>query len=143
MPFDRNKVFKSESDHGKAWNRGYLPHIEERGSVYFVTFRTADSLPAEIHERMLAERERILRTTGNEKEARNSYYRATELELDKGHGRCELRKPKCATIVADSLEFFNGARYDLDAWCVMPNHVHVVFSVREGFQLFSLLHSWK
>jgi REP element-mobilizing transposase RayT len=48
-----------------------------------------------------------------------------------------------AKIVADSLLYFDGLRYDLYAWCVMPNHVHVVFRPLSNYGLGDILHSWK
>ncbi len=38
---------------------------------------------------------------------------------------------------------FHGKRYRLFAWCLMPNHVHVLFSPLQGNMLENILHSWK
>ncbi|MDP3739007.1 MAG: transposase [Hyphomonadaceae bacterium] len=46
--------------------------------------------------------------------------------LDRGLGSCVLKHPKCAEIVENELLHHDGDRYHLIAWCVMPNHVHVV-----------------
>ncbi len=48
-----------------------------------------------------------------------------------------------ATAIAESLKHFADQRYDLIAWCVMPNHVHVVFTPFAGETLDDILHSWK
>jgi REP element-mobilizing transposase RayT len=48
-----------------------------------------------------------------------------------------------AEVVAGALRHFDGVRYKLYAWCVMPNHVHVVFLPFEGFSLSDIVHSWK
>jgi REP element-mobilizing transposase RayT len=45
--------------------------------------------------------------------------------------------------VEAALLHFDGARYRLLAWCVMPNHVHVMIETLEGFPLADVLHSWK
>lgn len=34
-------------------------------------------------------------------------------------------------------------RYKLHAWCVMPNHVHVVVEPLQSFELPDIIHSWK
>src|ERR1041385_6648786 len=34
-------------------------------------------------------------------------------------------------------------QYELDAWCVMPNHVHVLIYVPGQAELDRILHSWK
>ncbi|HAT10367.1 MAG TPA: isochorismate synthase, partial [Planctomycetes bacterium] len=38
---------------------------------------------------------------------------------------------------------FDGARYRIHAWCVMPNHVHVLVELPPGIQLAGIVHSWK
>ena len=43
----------------------------------------------------------------------------------------------------DALLFFDGKRYGLHAWVVMPHHVHVLFTPFKGEQLDKILHSWK
>lgn len=63
--------------------------------------------------------------------------------LNRNHGECLLRNESAAQIVANALKNFEGKRYALHAWCVMPNHVHVIFRPHEGFSLTGVLHSWK
>ncbi len=55
--------------------------------------------------------------------------------LDKGCGTCVLQRPELSRIVADSLLYFDGVRYNMGDFVVMPNHVHllVVFTVRRTF----------
>ncbi|MCZ7605514.1 MAG: DHHA1 domain-containing protein [Planctomycetota bacterium] len=60
-----------------------------------------------------------------------------------GYGECWLKDERCARIVANALQHFDGERYELHAWCVMPNHVHVVFKPAAGHGLSDILHSWK
>jgi len=63
--------------------------------------------------------------------------------LDQGYGSCIFRDDKNASIVAGALRFFDRVRYRLHAWCVMPNHVHVMMYLRHGATLDRVLHSWK
>jgi REP element-mobilizing transposase RayT len=63
--------------------------------------------------------------------------------LDEGSGKCWLREDRIAKIVADAVAFFDGTRYHLSAWCVMPNHVHAVLQPMNCYQLPKILHSWK
>ena len=63
--------------------------------------------------------------------------------LDINYGNCWLRDPECAEIMANALRFFDGERYRLLAWCVMPNHVHVVVRPFEGNELSKIMQSWK
>jgi putative transposase len=72
-----------------------------------------------------------------------AFTEACERFLDQNVGECFLRDHRAAQIVADSLKHFDSVRYQLFAWCVMPNHVHAVFSCAEGFDTSSILHSLK
>lgn len=47
------------------------------------------------------------------------------------------------TIVVEALRYFDGSRYDLVAWVVMDDHVHVVVCPREGSVLAKIVHTWK
>ena len=110
---------EAERDRGfLGWNqRGYLPHYDAPGAVQFVTFRLHDSFPASLRsewEALLAVEDR------REQRAKLEEY------LDKGRGEALLRRPELARIVAEALQHFDGERYQLLAWVVMPNHVHVL-----------------
>jgi putative transposase len=117
-------------------NRGYLPHLESKRGIYFVTFRLADSLPqtflGELRGRELSK---------PKAERRES--KEIEEYLDRGVGSCCLKVPRIANIVASALREFDGARYRMLAWCIMPNHVHVVFQSFPHHQLADILHAWK
>ncbi|MEA2345488.1 MAG: putative methylase [Thermoanaerobaculia bacterium] len=62
---------------------------------------------------------------------------------DAGHGSCLLRDVRAATITENALLHFDRERYRLVAWCVMPNHVHAMVELNQGFTLSNVLHSWK
>jgi menaquinone-specific isochorismate synthase len=66
-----------------------------------------------------------------------------EAQLDSGQGECHLRNPEIARLVTEALGRFEGQRYELHEWCVMPNHVHVVLRPLSGHSLAEILHSWK
>ena len=132
--------------------RGKLPHLKKEGAVYFVTFRLADSLPAHEVARLKHERQVILEQaraaksplTWHEEEQLLAWYcDKVEALLDAGHGACWLSKPEIADLVAGALKHFNGQRYELRAWVVMPNHVHAVIWPMPGHTLSDILHSWK
>jgi REP element-mobilizing transposase RayT len=63
--------------------------------------------------------------------------------LDQGSGACHFRRPEIADVVEGALKHFEGERYEMLAWCVMPNHVHTVFKESGGWPLARILHSWK
>ena len=127
----------------KEWHsRGYLPHFDHPGLVQSVTFRLADSLPAEKLAQWQAELEipAGARAFGPQV---IEYHRRIEEWLDRGHGSCALRDSRVASMVAGALLHFDGERYRLLAWVVMPNHVHVLIETLPGFPLGDVVHSWK
>jgi REP element-mobilizing transposase RayT len=69
--------------------------------------------------------------------------RKLELMIDDGRGRCVLRDPGNADLVREAFEHFDGERYRLIAWVVMPNHVHVVIEQIGGHRLSNVVQSWK
>jgi REP element-mobilizing transposase RayT len=132
--------------------RARLPHWSARHAVYFVTWHLADALPAEVLIRLRVERDRersrIEKLRGAMTGAESAtiervYVDALEEWLDSSAGACVLGDSRCASIVRDALLHFDGVRYQLHAWCVMPNHVHVVFSSVPDFSVSTVLHSWK
>jgi len=126
--------------------RGYLPHVKADGGTYFVTFRLDDSLPRELVARLKTQTRAADDATGDpeaRRAAERAYFRGFEAALDASHGACWLRRAEIAAVIAGALRHFDGARYRLSAWVVMPNHVHVVVTPLPGFLLSAILHSWK
>jgi REP element-mobilizing transposase RayT len=136
----------------KVQKRARLPHWHADHAIYFITWHLADALPAEVMARFRgeldAERANICRIRGTATIAEQRMLDAALIEacerfLDQHNGECLLRDRRAAQIVADSLQFFDDVRYQLYAWCVMPNHVDIVFSCMKGFDISSILHSLK
>ena len=130
--------------HVRRRSRGRLPHWEADDADYFVTFRLRDSLPVPIVRQLLIERAHLVQTaqTDAEQVAIDKAF-AVRLDsyLDAGYGACILREH--ASVVASALRHFDGVRYEVHAWCVMPNHVHVLFHLASGRDLSRVVHSWK
>lgn len=66
-----------------------------------------------------------------------------EAWLDAGEGSCVLRDPVIRGIVQAALQHFDGERYELGDFVVMPNHVHVLFRPFGTHRIEDILHSWK
>jgi len=118
----------------RGWrSRGYLPHFDAPGVRQMITYRLEDAMPANRRhewETLLAiedEREKRIRI---------------ESYLDAGHGECHLRQPEIAALVQENLLHFDGTRYRLLAWVVMPNHVHALIETAQT-PLAEILHGWK
>ena len=145
----------------KKRHGAYLPHWTQEGGSYAVTFRLWDSLPQHVIESWLFERKNIVKTAermnrplSKQEEQRLAHLHSEKVEryLDAGYGSCYMRDGRIASIVARALVHFEGRRYSLAAWCVMPNHVHVVVQPFAGItsgtpvprcELPDILYSWK
>jgi REP element-mobilizing transposase RayT len=105
----------------QGWHeRGYLPHRDEPGLTQLVTFRLKDSFPKSLQSEWAH-----LWEIEDDRERRKKL----EAYLDKGRGECHLRRYDVAKLVEVTLRFFRSELYELRAWVVMPNHVHVLFKV--------------
>jgi len=118
--------------------RRNLPHFQPPGATLFITFRLAGSFPAAVLADLRAEAKRMqaeLQREPDSPERSERIYRAQrrffgkwDAALDAGAGPDWLSKPDVAALVAEEMHYFDGMRYDLLAYCVMPNHVHVIFT---------------
>lgn len=154
---DRGGDLRSPSDPRMTRNTsGSLPHWFKEGATYAVTFRLADSIPRSALEeyrrekRMLEEIEQKAEKEGEETTVRDAhdkieslYSERMEAALEAGHGECHLRRPEIAAIVRDAIFRFEGERFELGAWCVMPNHVHLLIKPLESHSLSEILQGMK
>ena len=146
---------KTEITHGD------LLHWEQMNAFYFITWRTADSIQQEALASWQSQREAWLWAHGidpkldtwqrdlehlPEAEYREFYQLFTTKWhglLDDCHGECVLRQPELSEIVEASLRHFDGERYSLEAFVVMPNHVHVLAGIPGRGAMQKLCRSWK
>jgi REP element-mobilizing transposase RayT len=117
---------------GPGWcSRGYLPHFDQAGLLQMLSFRLADALPNAV----LISLQMLARDAEKRKRL--------EALLDDGYGACLLRDARIARTVETTLLRFDGERYRLLAWVIMPNHVHALIETIPGWPLSSTLHAWK
>ena len=122
-----------------GWHsRGYLPHFDGRAVPQFITLHLADSLPKKVIEKWkdelrgaLSSRDRLL------------LQNRIERYLDIGYGSAFMKDSRIANLVQNSLLKFDGERYKLFAWAVMPNHLHTLMRRFEGYELSDIMHSLK
>ena len=133
-------------------SRGKLPHWEADNAIYFVTFRLADSLTQHVLHGFEFERRDIIATavkmnralsTAEQKRLEDLVSERIQDKLDGGTGSCVLARPAIADLVSKTLQHFAQTRYRMFAWCVMPNHVHVLFRILGNCSLADLVRSWK
>lgn len=130
-----NRQQHTSTNPHKGWHsRGYLPHFDQPELVQSITFRLADALPAH-----------IVASLNQDKQKLTSFEKRQRIEdfMNAGHGECFLRDPRIGQLVENALKYFDGERYRLLAWVIMPNHVHVLIETIYGFPLHKIMLSWK
>jgi putative transposase len=117
----------------------HLPHQVPRGFPIFLTWNLKGAMPRAAVEALQRERRRLEDQpprpgeTDAERRIREGkwIFVAADRFLDQAaDGPMHLKDPRAAKIVEDSILFGAGERYDLFAWCVMSNHVHVLLTPR-------------
>lgn len=137
-------VTPEPSNEIKDWHRRFhsVPHRENK-ALQSITFRLYDSLPKEVIEEI----KRKLDINEDDSSCDSIQYQRLRQKIaefeDAGYGQCFLRDERIAAIMQDTLKHFDGERYQLICWCIMPNHVHVLIEVNEGWSLSRIMHGWR
>lgn len=121
-------------DEDRIYFERKLPHYQPAEATYFITFRLANSLPAEVVERLKEERKKELSTVEQDAilsyKTQKKYFGKYDEYLDRvSHGPKWLSNDKVSKIVSESLHYWDGKRYTLICYCIMPNHVHLVIEM--------------
>ncbi len=129
--------------------RNRLPHWQQGHVWVYVTWRLGDAMPAGLLRQWQEEKETWLKKhpepwdTKTQREYVELFNERIDHWLDQGMGSCVLRDPENAAIVANALHHFDGDRYEIASFVVMPNHVHVLFRPLGKNKLENILKSWK
>jgi putative transposase len=141
------------------------PHWSQAGAIVFITARTADSIPREVFTRWECEKhawlDRLEQQLGRpvrrgrhwkavieeldvtqRRDFAKCFNRQREVQLDRCHGLCWLRVPEYAQIVADSLLHFDGKRYRMGDFVIMPNHLHLLAAFSDPKSMAAQIDSW-
>ena len=122
-----------------GWHsRGYLPHFDGGEIAQTVTIRLFDSMPQAVLEQWRAELQHLPQEDFDREQRKRM-----DAYLDRGYGSCYLQEDRIAKIVQDALLHFDGERYALHAWVVMPNHLHALFTPKANWEMSQITHSWK
>ena len=118
-----------------------LPHYQPSGATFFVTYRLAGSLPVVVIDRLNQEFQQQcqalqrnakpgISTTEAIYTLRKKYFAKFDACLHRNPNEPYwLSDERVAAIVADSLHFLAQRYFDLWAFCIMPNHVHILIQL--------------
>ena len=121
----------------RYWHsRGYLPHFDKEEYTQFITFRLADSMPQEVLEKWRVE-------LGKGEITDIDLRRRIEVYLDQNYGSGHLRDSRIAAVLQETLLKWDGERYKLIAWVIMPNHGHVLLTPAPEVTVSDIVHSIK
>ncbi len=121
----------------RTFYRRNLPHWQPAGATLFITFRLAGSPPRAVIDELQAERDREERVLARITDVEERWCQAS-LNARRAFGRWDialdgasngprwLQEAPIATVVAEALHYRDQRAYDLLAFCIMPNHVHLV-----------------
>ena len=147
MQLDEPQFFNpfAEIEHTK----NHLPHWQQPGVTYLITFRLSDAVPTALRDSWQNEREAWLKwhpkpwSADTTREYHEQFSAREDQWLDAGHGECILRDPRCRANLEPTLRHFDGERYHHHAWVIMPNHVHVLVSLCATSKLGEVVGAWK
>lgn len=128
---------------------GNLPHWHQDGKIQFVTFRLADSLPLCVITELKTKIEEFKNlhpkpwSCDTKREYWNFVGPLEERLLDNGHGSCILKYKEPRDIVKNAILYRDGIDYNVIAFVIMPNHVHVLIQPLGNLSLSKILHSIK
>ncbi len=114
-----------------------LPHWQPSGAEFFITFRLAGTLPKEAIQLLKEKQKQFYSISQNSKKPpvqkakfADKIFEHYEKLLDSQFaGPTWLKEKDVAKIVTDSLHFYDQDRYDLYAYTIMSNHVHLVLNI--------------
>ena len=141
MEKDLSPYSKKPSFEPKGWySRNFLPHFDVPGAIQHISYHLYDSLPKKAVERMKGEAEAL---PLSEEKRKLALLEKIQTYLDAGYGSCILKHPQVAQVIEKTWFHFDGQRYHLLEWVVMPNHCHVLIEPFEGISLGKIVLSWK
>ncbi|TAE05655.1 MAG: hypothetical protein EAZ95_19720 [Bacteroidetes bacterium] len=122
----------------EIYHKRNLPHFYPKGAKFFITFRLFGSIPKSILEELQKKFDKLVASIDinlpeNERfelldNAQKRLLLAYDAYLDNYQNELHyLKDAQIAEIVKEAIHYRDGKVYDLLAYCVMSNHVHLVF----------------
>lgn len=130
-----------------SFHQGKLPHWQPAGATFFVTMRLAGSIPKHIIEQIKAQKAFDIREKQEEFKddalglaaelyiIERKYFGIFDKELDKSNEPYWLQEKEIANEIKASIEFLEGNSLKTHVYCIMPNHLHWVFTHQKEAQV--------
>ncbi|HCY76570.1 MAG TPA: hypothetical protein DHV28_11680 [Ignavibacteriales bacterium] len=111
----------------RYFHRRNLPHLHYNEGNYFVTFRLKDSLPLKLIEEI---RNSLEKDQAELSIKEKKLFKKYDELLDSGkYGENYLLNKKVVSVIKETIEKYENKLYQLICYCIMPNHVHIVFTI--------------
>jgi putative transposase len=125
------------------FHRRHLPHLQPWNATFFITFRLAGSIADPVATQMredLVGRQRKTMHEGQKDlvkelwctQLEEHFTKVDEFLGQRTSGPLWLQDDRIASLVSSAIHFKNHRDYLLHAFTIMPDHVHLVFSLGEG-----------
>ena len=114
----------------------FLPHIQPKYAQYFITFTLSNSTILKYFHEIKYKRELKLKNYKNNNSEKTTIYRTN---INKKYfdmfdnflntfdsKENYLSDTKCSDIIVNKLKEYHSKYYNLLAYCIMPNHVHIL-----------------
>lgn len=108
----------------RHFHRRNLPHLYYNEGIYFITYRLYGS----IHSDQLKKLQQIINSTSGE-EPKKIFKKYDDLLDISSNNVKHLTNPKIADRCKESIMFFDKKNIQVICYCIMPNHVHLVFEL--------------
>ena len=122
------------------WRKN-LPHWQQEGKIHYLTIRLHDSLPRQVVDQYKAEKEIFLhkypRPWDDDIIRKYQLLISNPIEnyLDAGYGCCALGDPSARQYLIDAIDYYDGNRFGVLAYVIMPNHMHMLVVPLNGYGL--------
>ncbi|MCH5246065.1 MAG: transposase [Muribaculaceae bacterium] len=142
-------MFLDKKQHIQKSAGGNLPHWHQDETIQFVTFRVADSLPQDVLIELNRASEKFKQQhqlpwdLNTKRKYREIISLAEEKLLDNGYGSCPFKSDKTRKILRESIFYNDGKDYEIIAYVIMPNHVHLLIQLFDDNKLDDILRSIK
>jgi REP element-mobilizing transposase RayT len=111
----------------RHFHKRNLPHLYYNDGIYFITYRLYDSIHPDALKQL---QEKLKQNQKLHPHKQKKLFKQYDELLDKSESKIQyLTQPEILDICKSSIHFYDGKEYKLICYCIMPNHIHLVFEL--------------